>query len=163
MSKKGANNVENEVVFEDISSSSPADKRKKKIKKAVKAVDNYGDGAARNIENGASLTILATALTETGSKMDDVIYEEFKGTGNMELILSRKLQERRLFPAIDIAKSGTRREDLLLNREELQAVNIIRRDLMNYYRDDSIDSLIEMFIRTKDNEELVNIINKKGI
>ena len=95
--------------------------------------------------------------------MDDVIYEEFKGTGNMELILSRKLQERRLFPAIDIAKSGTRREDLLLNREELQAVNIIRRDLMNYYRDDSIDSLIEMFIRTKDNEELVNIINKKGI
>ena len=73
------------------------------------------------------------------------------------------MQERRLFPAIDIAKSGTRREDLLLNREELQAVNIIRRDLMNYYRDDSIDSLIEMFIRTKDNEELVNIINKKGI
>jgi transcription termination factor Rho len=120
-------------------------------------------GAARKTRERGSLTILATALVDTGSKMDDVIYEEFKGTGNMELILSRKLQERRLFPAIDIAKSGTRREDLLLNREELQAVNIIRRDLMNYYRDDSIDSLIEMFIRTKDNEELVNIINKKGI
>ena len=93
--------------------------------------------------------------------MDDVIYEEFKGTGNMELILSRKLQERRLFPAIDIPKSGTRREDLLLDSEELMAVNIIRKDLLDYYRDDSIDSLIDLFIRTKNNRELVQLINKK--
>ena len=117
-------------------------------------------GAARNTRERGSLTILATALVETGSKMDDVIYEEFKGTGNMELILSRKLQERRLFPAIDIAKSGTRREDLLLTQEEQQAVNIIRRDLMNYYRDDSIDGLIELFVRTKDNASLVQVINR---
>ena len=117
-------------------------------------------GAARKTKERGSLTILATALVDTGSKMDDVIYEEFKGTGNMELILSRKLQERRLFPAIDIAKSGTRREDLLLSRDEQNAVNIIRRDLMNYYRDDSIDGLIELFIRTRNNDELVQLINK---
>lgn len=117
-------------------------------------------GAARNTREKGSLTILATALVETGSKMDDVIYEEFKGTGNMELILSRKLQERRLFPAIDIAKSGTRREDLLLTADELTGVNIIRRDLMNYYRDDSIDSLIDMFVRTKTNEDLVRALIK---
>ena len=115
-------------------------------------------GAARKTRERGSLTILATALVDTGSKMDDVIYEEFKGTGNMELILSRKLQERRLFPAIDIAKSGTRREDLLLSKEEQIAVNIIRRDLMNYYRDDSIDGLIDLFVRTKDNEALVKAI-----
>ena len=120
-------------------------------------------GAARKTRERGSLTILATALVDTGSKMDDVIYEEFKGTGNMELILSRKLQERRLFPAIDVAKSSTRREDLLLSREELQAVNIIRKDLLNYYREDSIDSLIELFIHTRDNEELVQLINKKGL
>lgn len=117
-------------------------------------------GAARNTRERGSLTILATALVDTGSKMDDVIYEEFKGTGNMELILSRKLQERRLFPAIDIAKSGTRREDLLLSREEQQCVNIIR---SAYYREDSVDSLIELFIRTRNNEELVQVINKKGL
>ena len=118
-------------------------------------------GAARKTRERGSLTILATALVDTGSKMDDVIYEEFKGTGNMELILSRKLQERRLFPAIDIPKSGTRREDLLLDNEELMAVNIIRKDLLDYYRDDSIDSLIDLFIRTKNNRELVQLINKK--
>ena len=118
-------------------------------------------GAARKTRERGSLTILATALIDTGSKMDDVIYEEFKGTGNMELLLSRKLQERRLFPAIDIAKSGTRREDLLLSSEELSAVNIIRKDLLDYYRDDSIDNLIDLFIRTRNNEELVNLINKK--
>ena len=118
-------------------------------------------GAARKTRERGSLTILATALVDTGSKMDDVIYEEFKGTGNMELILSRKLQERRLFPAIDIPKSGTRREDLLLDSEELMAVNIIRKDLLDYYRDDSIDSLIDLFIRTKNNRELVQLINKK--
>lgn len=117
-------------------------------------------GAARKTKERGSLTILATALVDTGSKMDDVIYEEFKGTGNMELILSRKLQERRLFPAIDIAKSGTRREDLLLSKDEQQAVNIIRRDLMNYYRDDSIDGLIELFVRTRNNDELVQLIIK---
>lgn len=116
-------------------------------------------GAARNTKEKGSLTILATALVDTGSKMDDVIYEEFKGTGNMELILSRKLQERRLFPAIDIAKSGTRREDLLLTNKEQLAVNIIRKDLMNYNSDSSIDSLINLFIRTKNNEELVDLIN----
>jgi transcription termination factor Rho len=120
-------------------------------------------GAARKTRERGSLTILATALVDTGSKMDDVIYEEFKGTGNMELILSRKLQERRLFPAIDIPKSGTRREDLLLSSDELRAVNIIRKDLLDYYRDDSVDSLIEMFIRTRNNQQLVDIINKKGL
>ena len=118
-------------------------------------------GAARNTKEKGSLTILATALVDTGSKMDDVIYEEFKGTGNMELILSRKLQERRLFPAIDIVKSGTRREDLLLNSSELSAVNIIRRDLVNYMRDDSIDNLINLFIKTGNNDELVELVNKK--
>ena len=120
-------------------------------------------GAARKTRERGSLTILATALVDTGSKMDDVIYEEFKGTGNMELILSRKLQERRLFPAIDIAKSGTRREDLLLSEEEQQCVNIIRRDLLNYYREDSVDSLIELFVRTRNNDELIQLINKKGL
>ena len=121
-------------------------------------------GAARNIENGGSLTILATSLVETGSRMDDVIFEEFKGTGNMELILSRKLQERRLFPAIDIVKSGTRREDLLLTVQEQMAVNYIRRELNNYGRDESVDNLISLFIKTRDNEELVTLVNKnKGI
>ena len=117
-------------------------------------------GAARNTKEKGSLTILATALVDTGSKMDDVIYEEFKGTGNMELILSRKLQERRLFPAIDIVKSGTRREDLLLSARELSAVNIFRRDLVNYMRDDSIDNLISLFIKTRNNDELVDLVIK---
>ena len=117
-------------------------------------------GAARNTKEKGSLTILATALVDTGSKMDDVIYEEFKGTGNMELILSRKLQERRLFPAIDIVKSGTRREDLLLSAKELSAVNIIRRDLVNYMRDDSVDNLISLFIKTRNNDELVDLVIK---
>ena len=119
-------------------------------------------GAARKTRERGSLTILATALVDTGSKMDDVIYEEFKGTGNMELILSRKLQERRLFPAIDIPKSGTRREDLLLAPDELRAVNIIRKDVLDYNRDDSVDSLIDMFIRTRNNQQLVDILNKTG-
>lgn len=86
-------------------------------------------GAARNMREGGSLTILATALVETGSKMDDVVYEEFKGTGNMEMVLDRKLSEKRVFPAIDIPKSSTRREDLLLNTDELEAINIIRKAL----------------------------------
>lgn len=115
-------------------------------------------GAARKTKEKGSLTILATALVETGSKMDDVIYEEFKGTGNMELILSRKLQERRLFPAIDIPKSGTRREDLLLSSKELNAVNIIRRELYNYQSNTSVDNLISLFIKTKNNDELCDLI-----
>ncbi len=121
-------------------------------------------GAARNTKEKGSLTILATALVDTGSKMDDVIFEEFKGTGNMELILSRKLQERRLFPAIDIAKSGTRRDDLLLSQKEQTASSIIHKDLLNYGKDEQIDSLINLFIRTKNNDELVDLIIKnKGI
>lgn len=120
-------------------------------------------GAARNTKEKGSLTILATALVDTGSKMDDVIYEEFKGTGNMELVLSRKLQERRLFPAIDIMKSGTRREDLLLNKKELEATNIIHRDLVSYMRDDCVDSLISLFIKTRNNDDLVEqVIANKG-
>ena len=120
-------------------------------------------GAARNTKEKGSLTILATALVDTGSKMDDVIYEEFKGTGNMELVLSRKLQERRLFPAIDIMKSGTRREDLLLNKKELEATNIIHRDLVSYMRDDRVDSLISLFIKTRNNDDLVEqVIANKG-
>lgn len=110
-------------------------------------------GAARNTKEKGSLTILATALIDTGSKMDDVIYEEFKGTGNMELLLSRKLQERRVFPAIDILKSGTRREDLLLNNKELLAVDIIRNQYTMH-----IDDLINLFIRTSTNEELINYL-----
>ena len=95
--------------------------------------------------------------------MDDVIYEEFKGTGNMELVLSRKLQERRLFPAIDIMKSGTRREDLLLNKKELEATNIIHRDLVSYMRDDRVDSLISLFIKTRNNDDLIEqVIANKG-
>ena len=115
-------------------------------------------GAARNTKEKGSLTILATALVDTGSKMDDVIYEEFKGTGNMELILSRKLQEKRIFPAIDIVKSGTRKENLLLSPKEQAAVNIIRKNLTNSVRDEATDNLINMFIKTKDNASLVDVI-----
>ena len=106
-------------------------------------------GAARNMREGGSLTILATALVDTGSKMDDVVYEEFKGTGNMELILDRKLQEKRVFPAIDIAKSGTRREDLLLTKEEQEAVYIMRRGLNGMKAEEAADNLLNMFSRTK--------------
>ena len=115
-------------------------------------------GAARNTKEKGSLTILATALVDTGSKLDDVIYEEFKGTGNMELILSRKLQEKRIFPAIDIVKSGTRKESLLLTPKEQVAVNIIRKNLANSVRDEATDNLINMFIKTKDNASLVDVI-----
>ena len=115
-------------------------------------------GTARNTKEKGSLTILATALVDTGSKMDDVIYEEFKGTGNMELILSRKLQEKRIFPAIDIVKSGTRKENLLLTPKEQAAVNIIRKNLANSVRDEATDNLINMFIKTKDNASLVDVI-----
>ena len=114
-------------------------------------------GAARNMREGGSLTILATALVETGSKMDDVVYEEFKGTGNMELILDRKLQEKRVFPAIDISKSGTRREDLLLDPDELEA---IRKALNGLKMEEAVDHIIDMFSKTKDNREFVNLVKK---
>ncbi len=117
-------------------------------------------GAARNIENGGSLTILATALVETGSRMDDVIFEEFKGTGNMELHLDRKLQEKRIFPAIDINKSGTRKEELLQSKKELEAVWTIRRELSNQTTQDVTEQLINSLIRTKDNEEFTENILK---
>ncbi|HJA13268.1 MAG TPA: transcription termination factor Rho [Candidatus Mediterraneibacter merdipullorum] len=121
-------------------------------------------GAARNMREGGSLTILATALVDTGSKMDDVVYEEFKGTGNMELILDRKLQEKRVFPAIDIAKSGTRREDLLLSKEEQEAVYIMRRGLNGLKAEEAADNLLTMFSRTKSNSELVHqVIRQKFI
>ncbi len=117
-------------------------------------------GAARNTREGGSLTILATSLVDTGSKMDDVIFEEFKGTGNMELVLSRKMQERRLFPAIDILKSGTRREDLLLSKQELQAVSILRRSVDGLKPDESTDRLLSLFAKTKSNDELIHILLK---
>ena len=119
-------------------------------------------GAARNMREGGSLTILATALVETGSKMDDVVYEEFKGTGNMELILDRKLSEKRIFPAVDLAKSGTRREDLLLTREELRAMEIARRALNSLKSDDAADRLLEEFKNTRSNAELVRNINVRN-
>ena len=121
-------------------------------------------GAARNMREGGSLTILATALVDTGSKMDDVVYEEFKGTGNMELILDRKLQEKRVFPAIDIPKSGTRREDLLLNKEEQEAIYIMRRAMNGMKSEEAVDNLLNMFTRTKTNAELVRqVVRQKFI
>lgn len=117
-------------------------------------------GAARNMREGGSLTILATALVDTGSKMDDVIYEEFKGTGNMELVLDRKLQEKRVFPAIDIAKSGTRREDLLLSPEEQEAVFIMRRALNGMKTEEAVDNILNMFKQTQNNGELVLKVKK---
>ena len=118
-------------------------------------------GAARNMREGGSLTILATALVDTGSKMDDVIYEEFKGTGNMELVLDRKLQEKRVFPAIDIQKSGTRREDLLLSREEQEAVYIMRKALNGMKSDEAVEQILNTFARTRTNEELVQTVRKQ--
>ena len=118
-------------------------------------------GAARNMREGGSLTILATALVDTGSKMDDVIYEEFKGTGNMELVLDRKLQEKRVFPAIDIQKSGTRREDLLLNKEEQEAVYIMRKALNGMKSEDAVEQILNMFARTRNNEEFVQTVKKQ--
>lgn len=117
-------------------------------------------GAARNMREGGSLTILATALVDTGSKMDDVIYEEFKGTGNMELVLDRKLQEKRVFPAIDIPKSGTRREDLLLSPQEQEAVYTMRKALNGMKPDEAVDNILNMFARTKNNEEFVQMVKK---
>ena len=120
-------------------------------------------GAARNMREGGSLTILATALVDTGSKMDDVVYEEFKGTGNMELILDRRLQERRVFPAIDLARSGTRREDLLLGRDELEAVNNMRRALNGLKAEEAGENILNMFTRTRSNAELVYMLRRQKI
>ena len=117
-------------------------------------------GAARNMRGGGSLTILASALVNTGSKMDDVIYEEFKGTGNMELVLDRKLSEKRMFPAIDIAPSGTRREDLLLSAQEQEAVDTMRRALNGLRAEEAVDNILNMFSRTKNNVELMQLVKK---
>ena len=117
-------------------------------------------GAARNMREGGSLTILATALVETGSKMDDVIFEEFKGTGNMELALNRKLQEKRVFPAIDILKSGTRRDDLLLSLEEQEAAEIIRKATNGMKAEDAVEKIMDLFSKTHNNEEFVQMIKK---
>ncbi|MBP5152729.1 MAG: transcription termination factor Rho [Lachnospiraceae bacterium] len=117
-------------------------------------------GAARNMREGGSLTILATALVDTGSKMDDVVYEEFKGTGNMEMVLDRKLSEKRIFPAIDIAKSGTRREDLLLTREELEAVNYLRRGINGMKPEESVDRILDLFSKSKGNQDFMAMVYK---
>ena len=120
-------------------------------------------GAARNLEEGGSITILATALIETGSRMDDVIFEEFKGTGNMELHLDRKLSEKRIFPAIDLNKSGTRREDLLLSAEELEAIWIMRRVLANGANQDAAESIINYLMSTRTNADFVKLIKKSHL
>ena len=112
-------------------------------------------GAARNIENGGSLTILATALIETGSRMDDVIFEQFKGTGNMEVHLDKKLSEKRIFPAIDINKSGTRREELLLTQKELETVFALRKAMSSMSISDVTEELIDEMVSTKNNEEFI--------
>lgn len=120
-------------------------------------------GAARNMRNGGSLTILATALVDTGSKMDDVVFEEFKGTGNMELVLDRKLSEKRIFPAIDIVKSGTRREDLLLDEDEQAAVDNMRKAFNGMRSDEAVENVLNMFAHTKSNKEFVNLVKKNRI
>ncbi len=120
-------------------------------------------GAARNMREGGSLTILATALVETGSKMDDVIYEEFKGTGNMEIVLDRKMSEKRIFPAIDLSKSSTRREDLLLTGEELEAINYMRRALNSMKAEEATDRILDLLTRTRDNAEFVQMVKKKNL
>ena len=121
-------------------------------------------GAARNMREGGSLTILATALVDTGSKMDDVVYEEFKGTGNMELVLDRKLSERRIFPALDIIKSGTRREDLLLSKDEQEAVYIMRRGMNGSKSDETVENVLNLFGRTANNNEFIQkVIHMKMV
>ena len=117
-------------------------------------------GAARNMREGGSLTILATALIETGSKMDDVVFEEFKGTGNMELTLNRKLQEKRVFPAIDILKSGTRRDDLLFTREEQEAAEVMRKATNGMRAEDAVERILDLFAKTKSNAEFIQMVKK---
>ena len=120
-------------------------------------------GAARNMREGGSLTILATALVDTGSRMDDVVFEEFKGTGNMELVLDRKLSEKRVFPAIDIVKSGTRRDDLLLDAEEQEAMDIMRKAFNGMRADEAVENILNMFARTKNNKEYIATVKKNRI
>lgn len=117
-------------------------------------------GAARNMREGGSLTVLATALVETGSKMDDVVFEEFKGTGNMELVLDRKLSEKRIFPAIDIPKSGTRRDDLLLSKEEKATVDSLRREMSGNRSEEILDEMLKLFVKTKNNQEFIHLVKK---
>ena len=117
-------------------------------------------GAARNMREGGSLTVLATALVETGSRMDDVVFEEFKGTGNMELVLDRKLSEKRIFPAVDIAKSGTRREDLLLSKEEIEAAYSMRKALNGMKADEALERILDMFMHSEDNKAFVNMMKR---
>lgn len=120
-------------------------------------------GAARNMREGGSLTILATALVDTGSRMDDVVFEEFKGTGNMELSLDRSLSERRIFPAIDLTKSGTRREDLILTKQEVEATYLMRKAMNGMKSEEAMERIIDMFIRTKTNAEFIDMIRKTKI
>ncbi len=120
-------------------------------------------GAARNMREGGSLTILATALVETGSRMDDVVFEEFKGTGNMELVLDRSLSEKRIFPAIDLPRSSTRREDLLLTQPELEATYLMRKALGGLKSEEALERIIDMFLRTKTNVEFIETIKKTKI
>ena len=117
-------------------------------------------GAARNMREGGSLTILATALVDTGSRMDDVVYEEFKGTGNMELVLDRRLSEKRIFPAIDILKSGTRRDDLLLNRQEAEAVDIVRKATNSLKPDEAVERILDLFSKTRNKYEFCEMVKK---
>ena len=118
-------------------------------------------GAARKMREGGSLTILATALIETGSKMDEVVYEEFKGTGNMEMVLDRKLSERRIVPAIDIQKSSTRRDDLLLTPDELESINMIRRAFNGVKSEEAVNQVLDLFAKTRNNGEFVSIVKKQ--
>ena len=120
-------------------------------------------GAARNMREGGSLTILSTALVDTGSKMDDVVFEEFKGTGNMELVLDRKLSEKRIFPAIDIVKSGTRRDDLLLDEDEQAAMDIMRKAFNGMKADEAVENILNMFAHTKNNKEFIQQVRKTRI
>lgn len=120
-------------------------------------------GAARNMREGGSLTVLATALVETGSKMDDVVFEEFKGTGNMELVLDRKLQEKRIFPAIDVAKSGTRRDDLLLTPLEREVVEILHKEFSSNRAEESVEEVLRLFVRTKNNEEFLHMMKRSKL
>ena len=120
-------------------------------------------GAARNMREGGSLTILATALVDTGSKMDDVVFEEFKGTGNMEIILDRKVSERRIFPAIDLARSGTRRDDLLLNDQEIKAMDVMHKALSGMRTEEAAERIIDLFYKTKTNDDLAAIVSKKNM
>ncbi len=119
-------------------------------------------GAARNMKEGGSLTILATALVETGSKMDDVVFEEFKGTGNMELVLDRKLSEKRVFPAIDLARSSTRRDDLLFDLEEAKAADILRKALVGLKKDEATEAALHLFTHTRSNRDFVDMVIKKN-